>query len=121
MENIKESIVKFLRLDNLIGNLTGYVETQVKLVKLEVKDEVAKILSRGLVIASVLMLFVLFLLFFSVGFAHYLNEVFEQAYVGYWIVSGMYGLPCIIFLLFRKPISAAIEKYFAKQIKNKEN
>ena len=120
MENMKDSIFKFLRLDNLMGNLTGYVETQVKLVKMEVRDEVTKALSRGLVLASVLLLAFLFLIFFSVGFAHYLSDVFEHGYIGYWIVSGIYGIPCLSFLLFRKPLSIAIEKYFAKYIKHKE-
>ncbi|MFY8037432.1 MAG: phage holin family protein [Cyclobacteriaceae bacterium] len=120
MDSLKDSIVKFLRLDNLISNLTGYVEAQVKLAKLEVRDEVAKILSRGLVIGSMLLFAFLFLLFFSVGMAHYLNGVFEQPFIGYWLVALFYAIPCIVFLFFYKPISTAIEKYFAKHIKNKD-
>jgi O-antigen/teichoic acid export membrane protein len=120
MDKIKDTIFKFLRLDNLMGNLTGYLEAQVALVKLEVREEVAKILSRGLVLVTVLLLAALFLLFFSVGLVHYLNSFFEHPYIGYWIVAGIYGLPCLIFLSFRKPISNAIEKYFAKHIKHKE-
>jgi O-antigen/teichoic acid export membrane protein len=120
MDKIKDSIFKFLRLDNLMDNLTGYLETQVALVKLEVREEVAKILSRGLVLVTVILLAALFLLFFSVGLAHYLNGFFKHPYIGYWIVAGIYGLPCVIFLLFRKPISHSIEKYFAKHIKHKE-
>lgn len=120
MDSIKDSIVKFLRLDNLISNLTGYVETQVKLAKLEVRDEVAKILSRGLVIGSVILFSFLFLLFFSVGMAHYLNGVFEQPFIGYWLVAGFYALPCLLFLIFNKPISVYFEKYFAKHLRNKD-
>ncbi len=120
MEKIKDSIFKFLRLDNLMSNLTGYVETQAELLKLEVREEVAKILSRGLVLVTVILLASLFLLFFSVGLAHYLNGFFAHPFIGYWIVAGIYGLPCLIFLLFRKSISIAFEKYFAKHIKHKE-
>lgn len=121
MENIKDTIFKFLRLDNLVGNLTGYVETQVKLVKMEVRDEVAKILSRGLVLACVLLLAFLFLIFSSVGLAHYLTDIFKHSYIGYWIVAGIYSIPCLLFLLFRKPLGIAIEKYFVKHIKQKDN
>jgi hypothetical protein len=120
MEKIKDTIFKFLRLDNLMGSLTGYVEAQAELLKLEVREEVAKILSRVLVLVTVILLAALFLLFFSVGLAHYLNGFFEHPYIGYWIVAGVYGLPCVIFLLFRKSISLAFEKYFAKHIKHKE-
>lgn len=90
--DLKASIVKLLRLENLISHLTGYVESQVALVKLEVREEVAKILSRGLVVGVVLLLAFLFLLFFSVGLAHYLNSLFEQPFIGYWMVAGIYGL-----------------------------
>jgi hypothetical protein len=120
MDKIKDTIFKFLRLDNLMGSLTGYLEAQVALVKMEVREEVAKILSRGLVLVTVILLATLFLLFFSIGLAHYLNGFFQQPYIGYWIVSGIYGLPCFTFLLFRKSISHSIEKYFDKHIKHKE-
>jgi uncharacterized membrane protein len=120
MEKIKESIFKFLRLDNLIANLTGYLETKAELLKLEVREEIAKILSRGLVLITVIALASLFLLFFSIGLAHYLNLFFEHPHIGYWIVAGIYGFPCLVFLLFRKPISMALEKYFVKHIKHKD-
>jgi uncharacterized membrane protein len=120
MEKLKESIFKFLHLDNLMANLTGYVETKAELLKIEVREEIAKILSRGLVLVTVIVLASIFLLFFSVGLAHYLNGFFEHPHIGYWIVAGIYGLPCIVFLFFRKTISTALEKYFAKHIKHKE-
>lgn len=63
--DLKGSIVKLLRLENLIGHLTGYVESQVALVKLEVREEVAKILSRGLVVGVALLFAFLFLLFLA--------------------------------------------------------
>lgn len=118
--DLKRSLVKLLRLENLIDHLTGYVESQVAMVKLEVREEVAKILSRGLVVGVVLLLAFLFLLFFSVGLAHYLNSLFEQPFIGYWIVAGIYGLPCIVFLVFRKSISKKIEHQFNEMIKHQE-
>jgi uncharacterized membrane protein len=120
MDKIKESIFKFLRLDTIMGHLTGYIEAQAQLLKMEVREEVTKMLSRGIVIVAVIVLASLFLLFFSVGLAHYLNGFFTQAFIGYWIVSGIYGLPCAIFLLFHKSISASLEKYFARHIKHKK-
>jgi uncharacterized membrane protein len=117
---IKDTLFKFLRLDNLVSHLTGFVETQAALLKMEVREEVAKILARGLVLGSILLLAFLFLLFLSVGLAHYLNGFFHEAYIGYWIIAGLYGLPCILFLLLRKQISTAFEKYFANHLKQKE-
>ncbi len=120
MEKIKESIFKFLRLDTLMDNLTGYLEAQIALVKMEVRDEVAKILARGMVLVVALLFAFLFLLFLSVGLAHYLNSFFNKANMGYWIVAGIYGVPGLLFILFRKPISNKIEHHLSKAIKNKE-
>ncbi len=121
MESFKDTIVKFLRLDNLVSNLTGYVETQVKLAKLEVRDEISKVLARGLVIGTALLFAFLFVVFFSIGLAHYLNAFWGHPYLGYWFIAAIYAVPCLVFLLFHKPISKAIEKYFANHIKNKNN
>jgi len=55
--DIKDTLFKFLRLDNLFSHLTGFVETQAALLKMEVREEVAKILARGLVLGSILLFF----------------------------------------------------------------
>jgi len=117
MENIKNSIFKFLRLDNLIENLSGYVETRVELVKLEVREEIAKVLSHALMIGVLLLLALLFILFISLGWANYLNSYFKDSFSGYWIVAGMYGVPCLFIYLLRKRISHYFEQHLIAQAK----
>jgi Putative Actinobacterial Holin-X, holin superfamily III len=119
MEGIKDTIFKFLRLDNLVDNLSGYLETRLELFKIEVREDVGRVLAQALMIIAILLLSILFLLFFSVGLAHFLNSYFEQPYVGYWIVAGIYGLPCLIFIIFRKKISHAFEQHMAALMKRK--
>lgn len=119
MEGIKDTIFKFLRLDNLVDNLSGYLETRLDLFKIEVREEVAHVLAQALMITSILLLSILFLLFFSVGLAHFLNSYFEQPFIGYWIVAGIYGVPCLIFIIFRKKIGHAFEQYMATLMKRK--
>ncbi len=119
MENIKDSIFKFLRLDNLVENLSGYFETRVELIKLEVREEITKVISHALMLAVLLLLALLFLVFFSIGLANYLNVYFQDFYMGYWIVAGIYGLPGLIIFLFRKKISDVFEHYLIAQAKQK--
>jgi uncharacterized membrane protein YqjE len=119
MEGIKDTIFKFLRLDNLVDNLSGYLETRLELFKIEVREDVAHVLAQALMITVILLLSLLFLLFFSVGLAHFLNSYFEQPYLGYWIVAGIYGVPCLIFIIFRKKISHAFEQLMANLMKRK--
>jgi hypothetical protein len=120
MEKIKDSIFKFLRLDNLIENLSGFVETRVELVKLEVREEIAKVLSHALMIGVLLLLVLLFIFFISLGWANYFNAYFDDSFSGYWIVAGIYGLPCLFIYLFRKRISHYFEQHLIAQAKKKQ-
>jgi len=120
MEKIKDSIFKFLRLDNLVGSLTGYLETRVELIRLEIREETARILSYALMIGLLLLLGILFILFVSIGLANYLNDFFNSSSSGYWIVAGIYGLPCLLIFLLRKNISHYFEQYLITQGKKKQ-
>lgn len=116
------SIFKFLRLDNLINSLTGYVETRVELLKLEVREEIVKVVSYGLMMGLCILLALLFLALFSIGLANFISTQYGTTYTGYWIVSGSYALICLIIILLRKPIVRYLENHLneqAKQFKRK--
>ena len=119
-DNIKESIFKFLKLDNLISNLSGYVETKAELIKIEIREDMSRILSQGIVVITTIFFGLIFLLFFSVGLAQYLNTFFEDSFVGFFLVSAVYLIAFIAFLVFRKTIHKNFEKYFKEIIKHKE-
>lgn len=117
MENIKDSIFKFLRIDSLVENLSGYVETRVELVKIEIREEIAKVLSLGMMVAALIVLALLFLVFLSIGVANYLNDYFHDSSSGFWIVAAVYGLLGLVIALFRKSIGRYFEKYLIEQAK----
>lgn len=120
MEGIKETILKFLRIDSLVDHLSGYVDVRVKLLKIEIREEVAKVLSHGLVHITLAFFAFLFLIFVSIGIANYLNSVLGDSFSGYWIVAGVYLVLFGIMILFRKKIDRSFEKYFSGLIKQKE-
>ena len=117
MEKIKEAIFKFLRLDNLVDNLSGYFDTRVALIKIEIREEVARVITHGLMIATLFLLGLLFLVFLSIGMANYLNDYFHDSTTGFWIVSGAYALFGLIIGLFRKTIGHFFERYLIEQAK----
>src|SRR5437868_15446995 len=98
------SIFKFLRLDNLIENLSGYVETRLELLKLEVREEIIKLISHGLMIGVCVLLGLLFLIFLSIGLANYISTYYGTTFTGYWIVSGAYAIICLIIILLLKTL-----------------
>jgi hypothetical protein len=117
MDGIKDTIFKFLKLDSLIDNAVGYLESRVALMKIEVRDEVANILSRGLMIMILFLIGFLFVLFLSLGLAQYLNTFFEAEYAGYMLTAGFFGLVLLILVLLRKNLFKAMEKQFEDMIK----
>jgi uncharacterized membrane protein YqjE len=119
MEKISETILKFLRLDNFVQTLTGYVETRIALLKIEIREDIAKAIARGVVTLAILLIGFIFLIFFSIGLAHFLNQFFAVTYAGYWLVAGFYGLLFLLLILFRKDIHLYFERKLSEMIKHK--
>ncbi len=112
------SIFKFLRLDNLVSSLSGYLEARLELLKLEVREEIIKVVAYGLMVGVCFLLGLLFLIFLSIGIANYISDYYGTTYSGYWIVSGTYAIICVIMILLRKPISQFIEAHLKEQAKH---
>lgn len=120
MDSIKDRILKFLRLDGIISNLSAYVETRVALVKLEIREEVASVLSKGLILMVIFMIGFMFLLFLCIGLANYLNVVLESQFGGYMIIALFFGLLLLTLLVFRKTLFRVLGKQFAEMIKQRQ-
>jgi uncharacterized membrane protein YqjE len=114
----KESILKLLKLDGLVSNLTGYIETRVELVKLEVKEDIAKAMARLTVLVVVIAVLSLFILFFSVSIALLIGE-YLGFFEGFAIVAGFYLLITILFVVLRGSVSEALEKKLVEKIGRK--
>ena len=120
MEKITETILKFLKLDSLVSNLTGYVEARITLMKVEIREDMAKAIARLMVMVALFFMAFLFLVFFSIGLAQFINTFFEYGYAGYWIVAGIYAFFFLLVVLFRQNIYHYFEEHFSEMIKRKE-
>lgn len=120
MDKIIESLLRFLRLDGLLEHITGYVEDRIELIKLEIREDVSRALSRALVILLMMLFAFMVIIFLSIGLAHYINVYFQGAYSGYWIVAGIYFFFFLIVLVFRSSILAYFEHYFSDMIKHRK-
>ncbi|HZX74292.1 MAG TPA: phage holin family protein [Cyclobacteriaceae bacterium] len=121
MENIKETIFKFLKIDNLIANFSGYIESRISLFKIEMQEDIARVLAKSLVYVAIMLFALLFLIFFSIGFAQYLNYFFSAAYAGFWIVSGIYLMIFLVCFILRDPIHKSIERNFNEMFKKRKD
>ena len=76
-------------MDSLIDNVTGYVEARIELMKIEIKEEVAKGLAKALVTVVMIAVFTLFVLLISVAVAYKVGESIGM-FGGFAIVASFY-------------------------------
>jgi uncharacterized membrane protein YqjE len=116
--SIKDALARFFRLDNLAEDLSGYVEARVELLKLEVREEVAKAMTRVMVLGVIVLLCILFIVFLSIGLALYINQFFEEKSIGFFLLSGFYLLLVLLSFGFRKRLFHSLEKLLANHLKH---
>ena len=105
---LKDSILKLLKLDSLMEHITGYVETRIELMKVEVREQLANAISKVLLYVVILSFLMLFVLLFSLAVAYKIGEHLGT-FGGFAIVSGFYLLIGVLLVVFREPLSDKIE------------
>src|SRR5688572_19056857 len=106
---LKDALLKFFKLDGIATNLTGYVETRIELLKIEIKEDIARGLSKALIFVVLAFAFTLFTFFASMAVAYKIGEYLSVA-SGFAIVGGLYLLIAISLFLMRESITQRIEK-----------
>jgi hypothetical protein len=117
---LKDTILKFLKLDSLVEHLTGFVETRIELMKVEVKEELVRVLSRTVVFLVILSVLTLFVLLFSLAVSYKLGEMVGN-FGGFAIVGGFYLLVGLVILAFRTKIYLRVESKLEEIMKRKKN
>ena len=87
------------RNDSLIGNLTGYLDTRIDLVRLELQQKASSVVVsavHGVVLAMLGLLFIVFVSIFA-GLA--LNSALDSSYWGFGIVAGVYLVLLVLVLV----------------------
>jgi hypothetical protein len=115
----KDSIAKFLKLDQVMERLTDYVESRIEILKYDLKEDLSKIISKLSVFLILVFAFTFFLFFFSMALAFSLTR-YVGMFGGFSIVSGVYVIVGIILFLQRKPLADWIEREISIMIKQKK-
>jgi tetrahydromethanopterin S-methyltransferase subunit E len=116
---LKDTILKFLKLDGLVNNLNDYVETRIELLKYEIKEDVARAIAKASIFLVLMLLAGLVVVFLSVAAALLLGTYVGTS-AGFAIISGFYLLLILIISLSRDRLSNAIEEDIKKHFKKKE-
>lgn len=118
-----QGLLKLLKLDGVFDAISAYIEARIALIKLEIREEIAAIMSRLFLALILIITFSVFFLFLNLGISLYLNSFFEDyPHIGFLIVAGFYLLVFIILMLLKKTIGLdkIIERKIAEIIQHKE-
>ncbi|QOI96445.1 MAG: phage holin family protein [Flammeovirgaceae bacterium] len=115
---LKDTILKFLKLDGLVNNLNDYVETRLELLKYEIREDVAQALAKASIFLVLMLLAGLVVVFLSVA-AALLLSIYVGSAAGFAIISGVYLLVIIIIVLTRNRLTHTIEEDIKKHLKKK--
>jgi len=85
--------------DSFIGNLTGYLDTRIDIVRLEVQQKVKDIFIGTVHGATLAVLGLLALVFVSIFAGLALNHVLNSSFWGFGIVAGVYVLLLVLVLI----------------------
>ena len=99
MADEKGKILKLFKFDKLFENLTGYIETQIELVKLDLKEQTQEGLENIFQVVLMMFLASFVVLFMSFGISVLLNSVLNSKYLGYLLVAFVYLILFIVILL----------------------
>lgn len=115
---IKEFLVKILKLEGLINNLTAYLETRMQLFKLEIQEDITRAVGKVALMLLISLGGFLFILFFSVSMAYLIGESLGMV-AGFGIVAAFYLVVTAVLVLTRKAIGEVIQKQVMDSMKNK--
>ncbi len=76
--------------ESLFENVTGYINARVELMRLQLIEKVAAILSKALALIIIIPFFLIAFLFLSITLAHYFAELCGHEYTGYLAVASIY-------------------------------
>lgn len=116
---LKDSVLKFLKLDSLIENLTGYVEARIELTKIEIKEDLAKGLAKVAVFMIMGAVLTLFVILMSIAIALLIGKS-VGIFGGFSIVAGFYLLLGLLLYGFRNPITEKLQEQLIQVMKKKK-
>jgi uncharacterized membrane protein YqjE len=116
---LKETLLKFFKIDGLIENLSGYIETRAELLKIEIREEIAKSLAKLSFIFALTICILIAVIFMSVGLAVYIGELTNYV-AGFLSVGALYVLVAIILFYNKESISHSLESRLQEIVKHKK-
>ena len=112
-----------IHLDNFVSNITGFFETKMELLKLDIQERISSSLSGLLHVVMLVLVLFLVILFAGMAIGFGLGSVLENNALGFLIVSALFGI--LLLMINKKLLKGIIDKEIVKStdylFKNKKD
>lgn len=110
----KKGILGLLGIDNIFESIKKLVDTRLQIIKLELKDDLAKLLANAFISIIIINTLLFALLLLSIGVSIYLGKVLDNYTMGFIIVAAFYLLIFLLLVIFRNKIG--LKEFFEKEL-----
>lgn len=106
-------------IESLIERTTQYGKTSFELIKLKALEKTSEVVSSLVSNSIVIVFFLSFMFFLSVGLALWLGEILGKIYYGFLLVAAFYSIAGILFyFVMHKQIKKLVGNNIIKQVLN---
>ncbi len=109
--------------DNFVSNITGFFETKIELLKLDIQERISTSLSGVVHLILIVLVIFLVVLFAGISMGFGLGSLLDNNSLGFLIVSILFGV--LLFIMYKKIFVGVINKEIEKSIdylfKNKKD
>ncbi|RIH63430.1 hypothetical protein D1164_20090 [Mariniphaga sediminis] len=104
-------------IESLLESTFKYGVAEIELVKLKALDKTSEVVSGLIPHVVVFFILVLFLLFFNLGLAFWLGDIFGNNFYGFFVIAAFYAVVGLVMHFFmHKWIKRKICNYLVKQM-----
>jgi len=89
---------------SIFKEIKTYLEIKYNLARLDVTEKIIVIMTLVIQVFIFVMLSSVILFFLSLALGNYLGNCLNDIGLGFLIVTGIYGLILLLFIVFRKPL-----------------
>lgn len=116
MDKILQLISQFLQMSRITQLISDYVRSQVDVIKMELRTEIARIVAKAVVFIIIVISTFLLMIFISFAVAERVGIYYNNPYSGYLIVALFYVAVLIAVIIFRKSLVRFVERKIETRI-----
>ncbi|BDD06222.1 phage holin family protein [Aureibacter tunicatorum] len=107
-------------LESLVANLTGYIDSRLKLLKIQAQEDIAKFISIAIIVGVQMIMLIWLVLFLSFALAFTVGQMLHHIGIGFFIITAFYFALFIIIFVKRNIIIRKIVNAFYNRMDDAE-